>query len=87
VVASEFVASSVTTHGISEVAAALMQRANPDVLHMRSDQRGYAFVEVTPEAARCDFRGTPFPVQPDASLVSQARVVVEAGRAGVMYGS
>jgi alkaline phosphatase D len=53
---------------------------------MRSDERGYALVEITPEAARCDFRATPFPAQADAPLVSQARVVVEAGQAGVKYG-
>jgi len=86
IVASEFVASSVTTHGVSELATLLMQRDNPDLLHMRSDERGYALVEITPEAARCDFRATPFPAQADAPLVSQARVVVEAGQAGVKYG-
>lgn len=83
VVASEFVCSSVTSHGLSEAATALMKRHNPDLLHLRSDERGYAYIEITPEAARCDFRATPFPAQPEARLRSQAQVVVEAGVAGV----
>jgi len=83
IVASEFVCSSVTSHGLSEAAMALVRSANPDIVHARSDERGYAFVEITPEGASCDFRATPFPAQSGAQLHSQARVQVEAGRAGV----
>jgi alkaline phosphatase D len=65
---------------------ALIRRSNPDMLHGRSDERGYALVEVTPAGASCDFRATPFPVQSDARLQTQARFIVQAGRAGVERG-
>jgi alkaline phosphatase D len=83
IVASEFVCSSISSRGLSEAATALMRHSNPDLVHARSDERGYAFIEITPEAASCDFRATPFPARAEASLGSQARCVVEAGHAGV----
>jgi alkaline phosphatase D len=61
-----------------------MRRDNPDVKHARGDQRGHALIEVTPEAMRCEFRATAHPVTADAVFATQARFVVEAGRAGVV---
>lgn len=84
VVASEFVCSSVTSRGLSEAMTSLMRASNPDLLHARSDERGYALLDITPEAAHCDFRATPFPAQAGARLHSQARFGVEAGQAGVV---
>ena len=86
VVASEFVTSSITSRGASEASMALIRSSNPDMQHGRSDERGYALVEVTPAAASCEFRATAFPVLADARLHTQARFVVEAGRAGVQRG-
>jgi len=83
VVAAEFVCSSVTSRGLSEALMAAIRASNPDLLHARGDERGYASIELTPQAAHCDFRATPHPAQPGAALHSQARFVVEAGRAGV----
>ncbi len=83
IVASEFVATSITSHGASQARMALLRAANPDVLHARGDERGYARIEVTPAAARCDFRATPFPAQADALLQTQASFVVVSGQAGV----
>jgi alkaline phosphatase D len=84
VVASEFVCSSVTSHGLSEAVMAAMRASNPDLVHARSDERGYALIELTPTGASCDFRATPTPAQPEARLHTQARFQVEAGRAGVV---
>ena len=86
IVASEFVCSSVTSRGLSEAATSLIKASNPDILHARSDERGYALLEVTREAVQCDFRATPFPASAHAQLNSQARFVVEEGRAGVVIG-
>lgn len=83
VVASEFVCTSVTSHGGSPEAVTRMLAANPDLLHARTGESGYAAVEVTRDGARCDFRTAPFPVRSDARLTVQASVVVDAGRAGV----
>lgn len=83
IVASEFVCSSVTSRGLSEAATALLRAGNPDIVHARSDERGYALLEITPDAARCEFRATPFPARADARLHTQAAFAVAAGHAGV----
>jgi alkaline phosphatase D len=84
VVATEFVGTSVTSRGLGEVSAALLRRANPDLHHLRSDERGWALVEIGAKHAACSFRTTAFPVlSADAPLGLQARFAVEAGRPGV----
>ncbi len=82
IVASEFVTSSITTAGLSEFLAGRIKANNPDVLHLRSDERGYTLIDVTPEALRCDFRSTPHPVRADSRFRTQASYVVERGVAG-----
>ena len=84
IVASEFVCSSVTSRGLSEAMMALVRASNPDIVHARSDERGYALIELSAQAATCDFRATPFPADARARLTTQARFAVEAGRAGVV---
>jgi alkaline phosphatase D len=64
---------------------AMVRSSNPDLVHARGDERGYALIEITAGDARCDFRATPFPAQADARLHSQAQVVVAQGRAGVRH--
>ncbi|WKB51297.1 alkaline phosphatase D family protein [Eleftheria terrae] len=83
IVASEFVTSSLTSRGLPGVATALIRSANPDLLHARGDERGYAVLELTPRQARCEFRATAFPVAEAARLYTQAAFVVERGHAGV----
>ena len=83
VVASEFVGGSVTSRGAGRGALDRMRRDNPDILHARGDQRGYALLELTSDALHCEFRATPHPALADATLDRQAAFVVEAGRAGV----
>ena len=84
VVASEFVGGSISSRGASLAAMARMRRDNPDVVHARGDQRGYALIEVTPEAMQCEFRATAHPVAADARFHTQARFAVESGQAGVL---
>jgi len=83
VVASEFVCSSVSTRGLSEALTQLMRASNPDIAHARSDERGWALIDVGRAAARCEFRATPHPAAAGALLRTQARFAVEAGRPGV----
>ena len=82
-VASEIVCSSLTSHGVSEAVMAQIRASNPDLVHGRSDERGYVLLEITPEATRCDFLGTPSPVAADARLQSQGLFVIERARPGV----
>jgi alkaline phosphatase D len=86
IVAGEFVCSSITSHGVSEAVMALMRASNPDIVHGRSDERGYALIDVTPGAAACEFRATPFPAKAEARLTTQARFVIENGRPGIATG-
>ncbi len=83
VVASEFVGGSITSRGASVAAMARMRRDNPDVAYARGDQRGHALFDITPDHMQCEFRATPHPVQADSVFETQARFVVDAGRAGI----
>lgn len=76
VVASEFVSSSITSKGVSELLNDWIRAGNPDIVHCRSDQRGYALLDVTDHQVACTFKATPHPVLPDATLHDQARFVV-----------
>ena len=86
VVASEFVATSLTTVGASDARMALIRRSNPDIAHGRSDERGYAAISLSRDEAVCDFRGTPFPVREGAVCTTQARYAVDRRRPGVHRG-
>ena len=81
-VATEFVTSSLTTAGMPEAAMSLIRRSNPDILHARSDERGYMLFDVTPGSLHCVARATGFPVLPHAQMATQARFRVDAGRVG-----
>ena len=83
VAASEFVTTSVSSRGGSLESMQHMRRHNPDVAHARGDERGWALIEVTPEATQCEFRATAHPALADAVFAAQARFAVEAGRPGV----
>ncbi|MEY4763924.1 MAG: hypothetical protein RI907_597 [Pseudomonadota bacterium] len=83
IVASEFVTSSITSKGLSEWIDALLRRFNRDLVHLRSDERGYARIDITPAQLRCTFRATRHPVRPDATLHDQATFVVDRGVPGV----
>ena len=82
VVASEFVATSITSRGLGEGVLNAARSANPDIVYARSDERGYALIHIEPESALCEFRTTPFPAGTRADLTVQARFQVERGRAG-----
>ena len=82
IVASEFVTTSITSRGLGDRPAALIRESNSDLLHYRSDERGYSLITVTPKEVRCDFRTTKFPAGSEAGLKTQASYVVKSGKAG-----
>lgn len=86
VVASEFVATSLTSAGMPQSTMSLIRRANPDILHARSDVRGYMQLEVTERSLNCIARATDFPVLPHSRMRTLARFHVEAGRPGPQVG-
>lgn len=84
VLASEIVTTSVTTRGMSEGVLARIRASNPDIAHVRSDERGYTLIDISPKQMLATFRTTPFPAQAGAALGVQARFAVVHGQAGVV---
>ena len=82
IVASEFVTTSITSRGLGDKPAAVIRESNADLLHYRSDERGYSLITITPSELRCDFRTTKFPAGSEAGLKTQASYVVKSGKAG-----
>jgi len=82
IIASEFVGTSVSSKGLSELITSWMKSGNPDLLHARSDERGYTLLDVSPKQVMCEFRTTPHPARADARLRTQARFVVDRGVPG-----
>lgn len=83
IVASELVSTSITSRGLGENLLAQIRAFNPDILHARSDERGYTVLDVQPEHIRAEMRTTPNPVKADATLSVQARFEIAQGVAGV----
>jgi alkaline phosphatase D len=84
VVASEFTTTSITSRGMGETLAAQIRSNNPDIAHLRSDERGYTLIQVTPEVVQSEFKTTVNPVQTHAVFAAQARFTVQRGVAGVV---
>ena len=82
VLASEFVTTSITSRGMGEKALATIRESNPDLLHARSDERGYTAITVTPDALRCDFKTTAFPAGSESGFKTQASYVVQKDTPG-----
>ena len=83
IVASEIVTTSVTSRGMADKVLAVVREHNPDIVHARSDERGYTLIDVTPEQLRCDFRTTAFPAGSVPGFKTQASFVVQRGVAGI----
>lgn len=86
VLGSEFVTTSISSRGMANNRLQTLQESNPDMVYARSDERGYALLEIAPGLARCQFRATAQAQREDAALRVQATYSVERGRAGVQRG-
>jgi len=82
IVASEIVTSSLSSKGLSEFLTQWMRMSNPDLLHLRSDQRGYVLLDVTSAQMVAEFRATAHPVTPESKTQVQARYVIDRGVPG-----
>ena len=82
VVASEFVTTSITSRGIGDNILSMIRSSNPDLMHARSDERGYTLIDVRPDVLRAEFRTTPHPAGSQDGLSVQAVFQVLAGRPG-----
>ena len=82
VVASEFVTTSITSRGLSENVLSMVRGSNPDLVHARSDERGYTLIDVRPEVLHTEFRTTAHPAGTQDRLSVQAAFQVLMGRPG-----
>jgi alkaline phosphatase D len=83
IVASELVTTSITSRGLGEKLLAQIRDSNPDILHARSDERGYTLLDVRPQGISAQFRTTPNPAKADGVLKTQSQFQIQAGVAGV----
>ena len=84
VVASELVTTSITSRGMGETLAAQIRSHNPDIAHLRPDERGYTLIQITPQGVRSAFKTTANPVQQSSVFAAQAQFVVQRGVAGAV---
>ncbi len=83
-IGAEFVCTSISTRGLGTWSTEWIRASNPDLLHARGDERGYALLDIRPDRATCSFRTTAFPVTFDARLATQAAFEVRRGVPGVL---
>ena len=83
IVACELVTTSITSRGLGENLLAQIRASNPDILHARSDERGYTLLDVKPDGIQAEMRTTANPVKAGAILGTQARWAITHGVAGV----
>jgi alkaline phosphatase D len=77
------VSTSITSRGLGENLLSQIRASNPDIVHARSDERGYVLLDVKAERMVAEMRTTANPVKADAVLGVQARFEIGQGVAGV----
>ena len=86
IVASELVTTSITSRGMGDALAAQIRGNNADIAHLRPDERGYTWLQVTSQGVQSQFKTTTNPAQPGAVFGTQAQFAVQRGVAGVVKG-
>ncbi len=86
VVASEFVATSISSYGPSRARNETLLAKNPHVKFANSMRRGYSKYEVTPRRWETTFRGVIEIADPQSRVFDVGHYVVEDGKAGVQRG-
>jgi alkaline phosphatase D len=82
VIASEFVGTSLTSHGPPTERLAKLMPENPHMLFADGNHRGYVRVDVTPQVWRADLRAMASVTQREAGCTTLASYAVESGKAG-----
>ncbi len=82
VIASEFCGTSISSLGLPQARLDAMRAFNPQLLHARSDQRGYGRFTLERQRLQVDLRVVDDARDPASGMSSQGRWDVEAGRPG-----
>jgi len=80
VVATEFVATSVSSDAVSEEYFEKIRKLNPNLLTATGLNRGYVMLDITQERLRADLVAIDSVKTPDAGRKTLASYVVEAGK-------
>ena len=83
-VATEFCGTSISSRSWPQSSVDAALKHNPHVRHGRSDQRGYVRFALTPARLEADLRVVADVRDAGSAVGSQAKFVVEAGRAGAI---
>lgn len=81
-VASEFVATSISSRGMPQGILDRLRPHNPHLLHARSDQRGYLALQVDARELRADLMVVQDPLNAFSPVEVSVRYAVEQGRPG-----
>ncbi|MDP2007826.1 MAG: alkaline phosphatase D family protein [Rubrivivax sp.] len=82
VIASEFCGTSISSLGLPQARLDSMRSFNPQLLHARSDQRGYGRFTLDRQRLQVDLRVVDEARDAASGMSSQGRFTVEAGRPG-----
>ena len=85
-VATEFVGTSVSTHGVPYEVFARALPDNPHVKFFESRRRGYVAVELTRQTMTAKFRAVSDAQDPAANVFTLKTFVVESGKPGAVEG-
>jgi alkaline phosphatase D len=86
-VASEFVATSISSQGIPQRALDERRAENPNLLFASSERRGYLRLDLTPQRLQADLVAMQSVADRNAGQFVQASFVVAAGKPGPISGS
>ncbi|PZR19175.1 MAG: alkaline phosphatase, partial [Azospira oryzae] len=86
VLATEFCGTSISSHGMAQDRITQALPINPHIHLGRADQRGYMRFVLGAKQLQAELRTVDDPWRADSPLQTQARFVVEAGRAGAQRG-
>jgi len=83
VIASEFCGTSITSlPGVAQARIDQAREYNPHLRYGRSDERGYVRFDVDAKELRASLRVVERPADPESSVVTAARFIVEAAHPG-----
>jgi alkaline phosphatase D len=86
VVATEFCGTSITSQGRAQAALDAQMARNPHVRFADATRRGYVLVELNAQRWQTELRVLDDVTDPGSAIRTQARFIVEAGRAGASKG-
>ena len=83
IIATEFVATSITSQGPARASTDAMVAANPHIRYANGTVRGYGIVDIRRDRMEASLRGVATVKLPDAAIATVASTAVAAGKPGL----